>query len=606
MRVNIVEEVERHVRLQKAGRSYKGLSPFTTEKSPSFFVNPDKGAFYCFSTAQGGDVIRFVEMVEHLPFFEAVEVLAQRHNVTLEYESGGGPSREERSRRAALLEMHEQARAYYHQCFMANDQLAEKVREYWTQKRRFSLEVAKEFSIGFDPPGSDALMKKLLGAGHSPELLLESGLFTTPDESPDLSRMRSRFRGRLTIPIREASQGQVIAFTARELFCTPGADSFKLAKYVNSPGTPLFHKSRVLFNLERAQKSVRDDPGGFIMVEGQLDAIRCFTSGFASVVAPQGTSITEEQLLMLKRYSDRARILLDGDAAGQRAALRVLPMCFAAGLEPSFVELPAGQDPDSLLAGEGGADALRAALASAMPPMQFAARALLADPENEGPRGRAQAMKKAGEILASVESEVARQAYLVQLCDLMKVDYQAARADLQRMMIRSRSSAPEAPAESAAVKENVPSRLTSLESDLWCLVFQDEKLACGLYGVVDEKWMDSATVEGRLLCRLFWELREGLVDSVAEFVTRTEDRDELNFLYSLQIRSADTRSEDVLRDAENIIRQLYVRHRKQRLEAIDRIIETGSPDRASLESLLRERVLLVKGKKELPALTIQG
>ncbi|MFA5258025.1 MAG: CHC2 zinc finger domain-containing protein, partial [Opitutales bacterium] len=129
MRVNIVEEVERHVRLQKAGRSYKGLSPFTNEKTPSFTVNPEKGVFYCFSSTQGGDVIRFVEMVEHLPFGEAVEVLAQRYNVALEYENGGGPDKGERSRRAALLEIHEQARAYFHDCFLAADPLAAQVRE---------------------------------------------------------------------------------------------------------------------------------------------------------------------------------------------------------------------------------------------------------------------------------------------------------------------------------------------------------------------------------------------------------------------------------------------------------------------------------------------
>ena len=605
MRVNIVEEVERHVRLQKAGRSYKGLSPFATEKTPSFYVNPDKGAYYCFSTTKGGDVIRFVQEVEHLPFGEAIEVLAQRHNITLEYESGSGPNREERSRRAALIEIHEQARAYYHQSLMANDPLAEKVREYWTDKRGFSLEVAADFSIGFDPPASDALLRRLLKDGFAPDLLIESGLFVGPEDRPDPARMKSRFRGRLMIPIREPSQGQVVAFTARELFCTPGADQYKLAKYVNSPGTPLFHKSRILFNLERAQKPVRSDEGGFLIVEGQLDAIRCFTNGFTTAIAPQGTSITDDQLHILKRYSDKVRVVLDGDAAGQRAALRVLPMCFAAGLEPTFVVLPAGQDPDSMLSSQG-ADSLKNAIDAALSPMQFMASALLADPEYAGPRGLAEAMKKSNEILASVDSEVARQEYLKQLCERMRVDYQAARADLARHILRGSSAQTQVTQAQAEEKEKPVQRLTTLETDLWYLILQEEALASGLLSVMEDKWIDTTLMEGRLLGRYLWELKEGLVESIEAFASRAEDEQERNCLYEMQVTSANRCSEDPIRDAEKIIQSMFVRHRKSRIAYIDAKMASGELAQEQLQQLLQERVSLTGAKKQLPSLRIQG
>jgi len=606
MRVNIVEEIERHVRLQKAGRSYKGLSPFTNEKSPSFHVNPEKGAFYCFSSSQGGDVIRFVEMVEHLPFNEAVEALAQRYNIALEYENGVGPDKTERSRRTALLDIHEQARAYFHQCFMAEDAMAEQVRQYWTEKRHFTLDVAKDFSIGFDPPGSNALAQKLLGAGFAPDILIESGIFVSRDDRPDSRDLRSRFRGRLIIPIREPSQGQVIAFTARELFCTPGAgsESFKLAKYVNSPGTPLFHKSRVLFNLERAQKPVRDEAGGFLLVEGQLDAIRCWSSGFQVAVAPQGTSITEEQLHILKRYSDRLRVVLDGDGAGQRAALRVLPMALAAGIEPTFVVLPSGQDPDSLLV-EQGAEAMAGTIEAELEPMSFVARTFLADPDFSGPRGIAEAMKKANEILSSVDSEVARVEYLRRLCDLMHVDFAAAQADLFRFIMRSKQVTQARSGMESVVKEKPPERLTTLESDLWYMILQEEQLAFRLSEIIEDKWIDVNFVEGKLLGRLLWDLREGLVESVSGFMNALEEPDERNCMYALQVKSGTTLSEDPQRDAENILQRLFIKYRKSRLEEIDRLRASGVADSQEILHLLEERIQLLQTKKQLPCLSIQ-
>jgi DNA primase len=603
-RVNIVDEVERHVRLTKAGRSYKGLSPFTQEKTPSFYVNPDKGAFYCFSSTQGGDVIRFVEMVEHLPFGEAVEALAQRYNVALEYEDGSGTNKLERSQRTEQLEIHERTCAYYHRAFMGQDPLAEQVRDYWTQKRRFTMEVAQQFMIGFDPPVSDALIKELLAAGHSPTALMESGIFTGPEGNADVRRMRSRFRGRLTIPIREPSQGQVIAFTARELFCTPGAEdkNFKLSKYVNSPGTVLFHKSNVLFNLDRAQKAVRDDPAGFIMVEGQLDSIRCFTSGFGSVVAPQGTSVTDEQMLIMKRHSDRLRVVLDGDAAGQRAALRALPMALAAGLEPSFVVLPPGDDPDSMILGRGP-EAFRSALDGAIPAMTFVANSLRADPEYSGPRGLAEAMKRVYEIISKADNEVVRIEYLSQVCRLMRVDFDAARRDMSRFMLRQHSRMSSAVELQEDGERNSSPRLTTLERDLWYLILQNEDLIKRLSEIVDEKWIDEDIAEGRLLGRLFWEFRDGTVDSVAAFIDAIETPDERNLVFSMQAISVTMLVEEPKRQADNLLQRLFVRYRKKRIAQIDAVLANATTGQ-NVENLLEERNKLLLTVKKPPILTV--
>ena len=609
MRVNIVEEVERHVRLTKAGRSYKGLSPFTQEKTPSFYVDPQKGAFYCFSSNTGGDVIRFIELVEHLPFGEALEVLAQRHNIALEYENGSGPDKQERSARKELLEIHERAADFFHQCFLAKDELAEKVREYWTGKRRFTMEVAEEFRIGFDPPLGDDLLKHLMGKGHTPQMLMESGIFTGPEGPADARRMRSRFRGRLTIPIREPSQGQVIAFTARELFCTPGADTMKLGKYVNSPGTPLFHKSHVLFNLDRAQKAVRDDKGGFMMVEGQLDSIRSWTNGFKTTVAPQGTSVTDEQLHILKRYSDHIRVVLDGDGAGQRAALRVLPMAFAAGLEPVFVVLPPGKDPDSMIV-EGGPEAMQRMVDGALTPMRFLSQALRNSPEYQGAHGLAEAMKKASEVLSSVESEVARAEYLRQLCELMHIDYDAAQADLSRFILRGRRSSPVsenlAPSSTETTGQVGSERLSTLESDIWCIIMRNEQFALPLTKKVDDRWIDEQFIEGRLLGRLFWDLKEGECASVSAFISSLQDDAERNFIYALQAKSGSIDYEAPAEDLENILKRLFVRFRKKRIEEIDTMLANSTSNSTDTQQLMEERMQLLRTMKQLPCLTIQA
>jgi DNA primase len=599
MRVSILDEIGRHVTLQKAGRSYKGLSPFTQEKTPSFFVDPQKGAFYCFSSNTGGDVIRFVELVEHLPFGEAVEALAQRYNVALEYENGGGPNKEDRSVRRQLLEIHEMAADFFHRMLMADGELSGKVREYWTEKRKFSMDVAAEFKIGFDPPGGEDLLKFLLTKGFSPQILMESGIFFGPEGYVDVKRMKSRFRGRLMIPIREPSQGQVIAFTARELFCTPGADTMKLGKYVNSPGTPLFHKSNVLFNLDRAQKSVRDDKGGFMMVEGQLDAIRSFTSGFTTTIAPQGTSVTDEQMHIMKRYSDHLRVVLDGDGAGQRAALRALPMAFTAGLEPMFVILPPKKDPDSLIL-EGGAEAMKALIDAALPPMRFFARALSA-PEYDGPHGRAEAMKKADEVLSSVDSEVARMEYLKELCAILHVDFEAASADLYRYTLRQKRPQA-AQSENVPAKAESPVQLTTLESDIWYIILGDGQYAKPLSGVVDDRWIDDGTVGGRLLGRLLWEIREGGCESVKDFISSLEDDAERNFVYALEIKSGQAQPENPLQDLNNLLDRLFIRYRKRRIEEINASLFNCGKDREATRGLLEERMQLMNSIKQLPCL----
>jgi len=352
-RVNLLEVVSRAVTVRKVGSRFRGLCPFHQEKTPSFYVNPDNGFYKCFGCGKAGDAITFVRETEGLTFIEAVETLAKRFGVTLEYEEGTGPSREERSLRQELFDLHELAAEHFHQVFKGRDAAGDFMRAYWTGKRRFPLELAEEFKIGAaDEHGSElaaALMKKKF----SEDALRQCGLFFAPREGGPLmlGSLRHRFRGRLMIPIRD-HQGRVVAFTARQTELTPGDDPAREAKYVNSPETPIFTKGNLLFNLDRARANVGDGRP-FIMVEGQLDALRCWHVGLKTTIAPQGTAITDTQLGLLRRYHPQIECFLDGDSAGQKAAMRLLPLALRAGLEVKFLVLRQGEDPDSLFRDRG-------------------------------------------------------------------------------------------------------------------------------------------------------------------------------------------------------------------------------------------------------------
>jgi DNA primase len=350
-RVSLYDVVAPYVTLKKAGAKWKGLSPFTQEKTPSFHVDPGKNLYYCFSSSQGGDIFKFVQTKENLGFQEAVEALAQRFGLTLEYEDDGRP-REAQSVRKELFDLHEAATAHFHAAFLRNDDGGAFIRQYWVDSRRFDLALAKEFKIGWASPDGGGLLEALLKTKKfAPETFFACGLFFYREGERDPARGRPRFRGRLMIPIRDI-QGRVIAFTARQTERTPADDSSREAKYVNSPETPLFRKGDVLFNLDRAHAPVRE-AGRFIMVEGQLDALRCWSTGIKFAVAPQGTAITENQFLLLRRYAGRVDCLLDGDAAGQRAALRALPLAIKAGMEIRFLPLASDEDPDELFLEKG-------------------------------------------------------------------------------------------------------------------------------------------------------------------------------------------------------------------------------------------------------------
>lgn len=512
LRVNIVDVISRVITLRKAGARFKGLCPFHSEKTPSFHVDSDKGFYKCFGCGKAGDVISFVRETEQLTFTEAVEALGKRFGVVIEYEAGSGPTREERSLRQELFDLHEFVTDFHHQQFNAKSSSGEFIRTYWAENRKFPSALADEFKIGVAEPEESGLVAAVLKRRFSEEAMRQSGLFFIRDSAVlTLGTVRARFRGRLMIPIRD-HQGRVVAFTGRQTDITPTDDPSREAKYVNSPETPIFTKGHLLFNLDRAREPAGKENVPFVMVEGQLDALRCWSVGIRTVVAPQGTAITESQLLLLRRYQHRVDCFFDGDDAGQKASLRLLPMALKAGLEVRF--LGAGStakiDPDLLLQ-EGGLPAFHALQQSSRSAMAFACQSLLPNPDQASPEEKARAASDVQIIIAAAESEVARSQFLIEAAGYLRLPAAAMQKDFQSAAARLRHSSSKTAQQSGtastspAAAPSSTSRDIAPEQHLLLICLHWEALGKMAAHAFPHEWIDTTHPCGILLNRFLVE-----------------------------------------------------------------------------------------------------
>lgn len=336
-RVDIVDVIGEVVPLKKRGKNWIGLCPFHPEKTPSFNVTPDKQMYYCFGCQAGGNIFTFLMEIERLDFPSAVRALAERTGVEIPAEPAeAGPDPF-----APLRHAHRLAAEFYHRRLLEADD-ASTAREYLAA-RGVDRAQWETFLLGWAPESWDALMHEAARQGLGDPLLLEAGLAARSDKT---GGVYDRFRGRVQFPIR-ALGGEVVGFSGRRL-------DDEEPKYLNSPDTPVFAKGRMLFNLDLARGAIRR-AGAAIVVEGNFDVVSLHTAGFPNVVAPLGTSLTEEQTRILRRYTGTAYLAYDGDAAGERAAFRAGDVLLAAGVAVRVVPMPATQDPDALVRALGHA-----------------------------------------------------------------------------------------------------------------------------------------------------------------------------------------------------------------------------------------------------------
>ena len=337
---DIVRVIQAVVPLKKAGSTYKGLCPFHNEKTPSFHVNPDKGFFYCFGCSTGGDVVKFIELYEKLSFPEAVHSLAQRFGVQVPESDDPGRDRAADAEREALLKIHELAATYFRDQLAAPSGAAARA---YLDGRGILPETIDALGLGCTPPRRDGLTRHLLDAGHPIELLQRSGLLTGSEGRPPIDR----FRQRLMIPICRDS-GPIVAFGGRAL------GGHQQVKYINSPETALYTKGRILYGLHLAKRAIRTK-GFAVLVEGYFDLAQALQAGVEPVVATCGTSLSDRQAALLRRFCGKALLSFDPDAAGDGASTRSGELLLAAGFQVNVVQLPGGQDPDTVIREQGAA-----------------------------------------------------------------------------------------------------------------------------------------------------------------------------------------------------------------------------------------------------------
>ena len=428
-RLDIVEFVSEYVTLQKAGRNFKGLCPFHTEKHPSFFVFPEQQSWHCFGACgTGGDIFSFVMKKEGIDFGQALRVLAQRGGVTLSPREG--PSKAEDEKKERLFRINEAAAEYYYHILSATKTGAT-ARNYLT-RRNIVPETIKEFRLGFSPDAWETIKNYLLGKGYTEKELVEAGLIIEKEEGGTYDR----FRNRLMFPICDI-QGRVTGFGARVL-----DDS--LPKYINSPQTPIFDKSNSQYGIDKAKSAIRKKDL-VIIVEGYMDVLTAHQHSWQNVVGSMGTSLTEKQVEGIKRLTNNITLALDADLAGEEATLRGRAILAYSNIEANVMLLPPGKDPDEVI---GDEPALWQKLVEqAMPIMDFAFQSVISKVDINKARDKSLAVQKLLPSIYEIRDPVQQSHYLKRLARELRIEESAIRTALRESKAGRKRPQPGKPIE---------------------------------------------------------------------------------------------------------------------------------------------------------------
>ncbi|HTY59522.1 MAG TPA: DNA primase [Bacteroidota bacterium] len=455
---DIVDVISQYLQLRKRGRNYLGLCPFHQEKTPSFNVSPDKQMYHCFGCGVGGNVFTFIMEHEKVSFVEAVRTLATRAGITLPAEGASG--RGESTEHEGLYDACKTAGLYYYDTLVHT--VEGKLALEYFRHRGFTDATITKFGLGYSKHAWDGLLQHAAGLKLDPATFEKAGLLLRREDGT----YYDRFRGRAMFPIFSPS-GRPVGFGARRM-----REDDQMGKYINSPETPIYVKSRSLYGLFHSKEAIRAQEFA-VLVEGYADLISVFQAGVENIVASSGTALTEEQIQLIGRYAKRITLVYDADSAGSKAAMRGVDLIIENGLDVSVATLPEGEDPDSFVKKNGG-DAFRKRLAEAVSFLDFKASAfrdqgLLATPE-----GKTRAVRSIVETIAKMKDEIKRNFYIASVAEKYGVYESLLFRELENILGRERSRAayqhrapvPPPPASGGLPMSAVRSGLTPPERDL--------------------------------------------------------------------------------------------------------------------------------------------
>jgi DNA primase len=416
---DIVEVISEFVKLKKAGQNYKGLSPFTNEKDPSFFVSPAKGIFKCFSSGKGGNVVTFLMEHEKLSYPESLRYLAKKYNIEITEKEPSAEEIQQKNERESLLAVCTFANKYYMNNLTATDE-GKAIGLSYFHERAYRDDIINKFQLGYSKESKDAFTRNALKNGYKLEYLVKTGLTIQQGDSGI-----DRFHGRVMFPIHGLS-GQVIAFGGRII-----KPDEKAAKYINSPESEIYHKSNVLYGLFLAKQSIIKNDKCFL-VEGYTDVLSMHQAGVENVVASSGTALTPVQIRLIKRFTKNVTVIFDGDEAGIKASLRGIDLILEEDLNVKVLLLPDGEDPGSFAKDKSAAELLEYITANENDFISFKTRLLKKDAEAD-PLKRATLITDIVRSIAVIPQSITRTVYIRECSRILDVDEKVLYAEINRI-----------------------------------------------------------------------------------------------------------------------------------------------------------------------------
>lgn len=426
-RLDIVDVISDFVSLKKAGQNYKALSPFSNEKTASFFVVPAKGIFKDFSSGKGGDAITFVMEHEKMSYAESLRYLAKKYGVEIKEDRQSDESKAALSEREGLYILMNFAKDYYHSQLLTSEEGMSIGLSYF-RERGFNDRTLGKFELGYALNGWENFSEEALAKGYNKELLEKTGLVVKKEEGNEKGRTYDRFRGRVIFPVHNIS-GKVIAFGARML----GKEKNQ-PKYINSPETEIYHKSDVLYGLYQAKNAIRQHDVCYL-VEGYTDVISLHQADVENVVSSSGTALTESQIKLIRRFTENITVLFDGDAAGIKAALRGIDMILKGGLNVRVVLFPDGEDPDSYSRKVGTAEFQKFLQDHTQDFVSYKISLHTNDVKND-PIKRSESLREIADTLSFLPDEVRRAPYYRQVKDLLDIEEQTVINEINKIRLK--------------------------------------------------------------------------------------------------------------------------------------------------------------------------
>ena len=514
---DIVDVISQHVRLKKRGKNFVGLCPFHQEKTPSFTVSAEKQVFHCFGCAKGGNVFTFVMEFEKVSFTEAVRSLAEKAGITISFTE---EDQQQQSEIETLYNVCRLAGLHFYNNLTKTDE-GRAALEYF-HNRAFSDETIRTFGLGYSLNTWDGFVNRAREEGLKRDDLLKAGLIRTREDGSDYDY----FRGRAMFPIFTTT-GRVVGFGARKM-----RDDDPLGKYINSPETLIYNKSRILFGLFHSKDAVRSEDNA-LMVEGYADLISLYQAGIQNVVASSGTALTEEQVHLISRYTKKLTLVYDADSAGSNATIRGMDVALAQDLDVSIVELPEGHDPDSFVRESGGKE-FRSLLDHAVSFIDFKAKQYLRAGAFATPEGKTQAVRSIVQSIAKMKDELKRNFYIKEVATKYDIYESVLYRELDRWVgDRNRQGAPRTEVESrqsqsvqppkASVNQQVNKDAPVVERDVLKLMLENQADMIGFifsYITVDDIADPQLRKIVELLLARIDELGPG---NVTEFVDELDD-----------------------------------------------------------------------------------